>query len=202
MTGRRARRRPRRVGALFLADRRAGVRRLGGRGGARGRAAAAASRCRRWSCQRPAPMPRRSAQAFDGGRLAMLARGARAARRASSSAEADVYASVAGGVRVAEPGADLAVALAVAGARRRRADRRPTRSSIGELGLGGEVRQVPQRRPPARRSGAPRVHARDRARVDARRPGIELRGVHARAASRRRLPEALASATWSRAPRS
>ena len=90
----------------------------------------------------PAPMPRRVAQSFDGGRLAMLV--AILQRRARISlAGQDVYASVAGGVRVAEPGADLAVALAIAGAR----DDRPVASDavvIGALGLGGEVRQVPQ----------------------------------------------------------
>jgi DNA repair protein RadA/Sms len=56
---------------------------------------------------------------------------------------ADVYASVAGGVRVTEPGADLAVALAVASARLEV----PVPSStivLGEVGLGGELRQVPQ----------------------------------------------------------
>ncbi len=55
----------------------------------------------------------------------------------------DVYASVAGGVKVAEPGADLAVALAIASA----CDDIPVAADtvvIGELGLGGEVRQVPQ----------------------------------------------------------
>src|SRR5204863_1496484 len=86
--------------------------------------------------------PRRVAQSFDGGRLAMLV--AILQRRARISlAGQDVYASVAGGVRVAEPGADLAVALAIAGA----LDDRAVAADavvIGELGLGGEVRQVPQ----------------------------------------------------------
>ena len=44
---------------------------------------------------------------------------------------------------MSEPGADLAVALAIAGAR----DDLPVAADavvIGELGLGGEVRQVPQ----------------------------------------------------------
>ncbi len=43
---------------------------------------------------------------------------ARPPRRASRSARADVFVSLAGGVRVDEPGADLAVALAVASAAR------------------------------------------------------------------------------------
>jgi DNA repair protein RadA/Sms len=90
----------------------------------------------------PAPMPRRVAQAFDGGRLAMLV--AIVQQRAGVSlAGQDIFASVAGGVKVAEPGADLAVALAIASAR----DGAPVAADtvvVGELGLGGEVRQVPQ----------------------------------------------------------
>jgi DNA repair protein RadA/Sms len=54
----------------------------------------------------------------------------------------DVYASVAGDVRVDEPGADLAIALAVAGARYDEFVDADT-VVIGEIGLGGEVRQVP-----------------------------------------------------------
>jgi DNA repair protein RadA/Sms len=55
----------------------------------------------------------------------------------------DVYASVAGGVRVNEPAADLAVAIAIAGARNDYAVDGNT-IVIGEIGLGGEIRQVPQ----------------------------------------------------------
>jgi DNA repair protein RadA/Sms len=54
-----------------------------------------------------------------------------------------VYASVAGGVRVSEPAADLAVALAIAGARNDCAVDADA-IVIGEIGLGGEIRQVPQ----------------------------------------------------------
>ena len=56
-------------------------------------------RCRRSSRSTPAPMPRRVAQSFDGGRLAMLVAILQRARRASSLAGQDVYASVAGGVQ-------------------------------------------------------------------------------------------------------
>jgi DNA repair protein RadA/Sms len=56
---------------------------------------------------------------------------------------ADVYASVAGGLRVTEPALDLALALALAGARQGLAVT-PDTVAIGELGLGGEVRSVPQ----------------------------------------------------------
>jgi len=55
----------------------------------------------------------------------------------------DVFVNVAGGVRVVEPAIDLAVALAIASAHLNRA--MPMGSfAVGELGLGGEVRSVPQ----------------------------------------------------------
>jgi len=58
---------------------------------------------------------------------------------------ADVFVNVVGGVRVDEPGADLAVALAVASAARRialtGAEGRPM-ACFGELGLTGELRTV------------------------------------------------------------
>jgi DNA repair protein RadA/Sms len=58
---------------------------------------------------------------------------------------ADVFVNVVGGVRVDEPGADLAVALAVASAAKRIAltgtDGRPL-ACFGELGLTGELRTV------------------------------------------------------------
>ena len=79
------------------------------------------------------------------------ARRARAPRRASRSAAADVFVNVAGGVRVDEPGADLAVALALASAHRGRGARgrggRPL-ACFGEVGLTGELRYVahPERR--------------------------------------------------------
>ena len=89
-----------------------------------------------------APIPRRVAQAFEGNRLSMLV-AVLQQRAGIGLANQDVYASVAGGVRVAEPAADLAVALAVAGARNDRAVDGDT-VVIGEIGLGGEIRQVPQ----------------------------------------------------------
>jgi DNA repair protein RadA/Sms len=55
----------------------------------------------------------------------------------------DVFVNVAGGVKVVEPAIDLAVALAIASAH----TNRPLGAgslAIGELGLGGEVRTVPQ----------------------------------------------------------
>ena len=59
----------------------------------------------------------------------------------------DVIVNVTGGLRIAEPAADLGVALAIVSSLRDR----PLESGLvvfGELGLGGEVRNVTQ---PARR---------------------------------------------------
>ena len=55
----------------------------------------------------------------------------------------DVFVNVAGGVRVAEPAIDLAIALAVASAHNNRPMSAGT-LAVGELGLGGEIRSVPQ----------------------------------------------------------
>ena len=55
----------------------------------------------------------------------------------------DVFVNVAGGVKVVEPATDLAVALAIASAHQNR-PLPPGTFAVGELGLGGEVRTVPQ----------------------------------------------------------
>jgi DNA repair protein RadA/Sms len=55
----------------------------------------------------------------------------------------DVYLNVAGGLRITEPAADLAVAAALTSA----ATGRPTHAGavyFGEIGLSGEIRQVAQ----------------------------------------------------------
>ncbi len=85
--------------------------------------------------------PRRSAPSVDGGRLAVLL-AVLAQRAGVPVAQCDVYASVAGGLRVTEPGIDLALALAVAGSLADRA-LAPDTAVFGEVGLGGEVRTVP-----------------------------------------------------------
>ena len=86
--------------------------------------------------------PRRSVVGWDGGRLSMLLAvlDSRAGLRLGSH---DVYLNVAGGLRVGEPAADLAVAAALASA----ATETPTDAGtvyFGEVGLSGEVRQVAQ----------------------------------------------------------
>jgi DNA repair protein RadA/Sms len=93
--------------------------------------------------------PRRVANGIDRNRLALvLAVLGRQARIGVGSA--DVFVSVAGGVRVDEPGADLAVALAIASAAKGIAlgDGRKPLAAFGEIGLTGEVRHVahPDRR--------------------------------------------------------
>ncbi|HWP40620.1 MAG TPA: ATPase domain-containing protein [Tepidisphaeraceae bacterium] len=55
----------------------------------------------------------------------------------------DVFVNVAGGVKVVEPAIDLAIALAIASAHTNR-PLPPGTFAVGELGLGGEVRSVPQ----------------------------------------------------------
>lgn len=84
--------------------------------------------------------PRRSAQGVDPTRLSMLL--AVLERRARVSlAQHEVFASVVGGVRLTEPGADLALCLALVSA----ATNTPLPADLvvmGEVGLAGEVRQV------------------------------------------------------------
>jgi DNA repair protein RadA/Sms len=88
------------------------------------------------------PSPRRSATGFDSGRLALLL--AVLDRHAGVSlGQQDVCVSAVGGVRLAEPGADLAVCVALASALRGQGVRDDL-VVVGEVGLGGEVRQVAQ----------------------------------------------------------
>jgi len=87
-------------------------------------------------------MPRRLATGVDTARvlqvLAVLER-----RAGISFGQHDVYVSVAGGVRISEPGIDLPLALALASAR---SDRPVAADAVafGELGLTGEIRGVPR----------------------------------------------------------
>ncbi len=86
--------------------------------------------------------PRRTAIGVDGARLAMIL--AILERKAGLAVSGcDVFVSVAGGVRVDEPAADLAIALAVASSLRDKPTP-PTLVAFGELGLAGEVRSVPR----------------------------------------------------------
>jgi DNA repair protein RadA/Sms len=88
--------------------------------------------------------PRRVANGIDRNRLSMIL--AVLARHGGPSlGSADVFVNVAGGLRIEEPGADLAVALAVASAARGEplAGARGTPAAcFGEIGLTGELRYV------------------------------------------------------------
>ena len=84
--------------------------------------------------------PRRLVSGLDYNRACMIV--AVVERRAGMRlSDQDVYASVVGGIRVAEPAADLGIALAIASAFRNR----PVGDDVvcfGEVGLAGELRSV------------------------------------------------------------
>ncbi len=101
-----------------------------------------------------APQPRRVVNGVDSSRVAMLL--AVLERRAGLPlSNFDVYVSTVGGIRLTEPGADLAIALAIASAYKDKAFP-VTQAVIGEISLAGEIRpasQAKQRVAEARRLG-------------------------------------------------
>ena len=90
----------------------------------------------------PAPYgtPRRTTLGLEDARVALLLAVLDRRTRVDLLSQ-DVYAKAAGGVRVAEPAADLAIALAIASSRLDVAVPADT-AAVGEIGLGGEVRRV------------------------------------------------------------
>ncbi|RKR75688.1 DNA repair protein RadA [Frondihabitans australicus] len=100
------------------------------------------------------PQPRRVVNGVDSSRVAMLL--AVLERRAGIRlGDADVYVSTVGGIKITEPGADLAIALALASASREKSYPH-TLAAIGEISLAGEIRPVAsakQRASEARRLG-------------------------------------------------
>jgi DNA repair protein RadA/Sms len=103
-------------------------------------------------------MPRRSAQGVDQGRLSMLL-AVLEQRAGVPFVGFDVYVSVAGGVRLTEPGSDLGLCLALASARLDRSVA-ATVVACGEVGLVGELRsvtQMPRRLTEAARKGFTRA---------------------------------------------
>lgn len=130
---------------------------------------------------------RRTTQGVDGNRLALLL--AVLQQRARIEVQHhDVYASVVGGVRLVEPGLDLAICLAIVSAITDR-PLPPDLVAFGEIGLGGEVRQVahtPRRLTEAARLGFRRVIA-PRTAPDPTDDGLRLLRVGT-------VPEALAAA--------
>lgn len=86
--------------------------------------------------------PRRQVVGWDSGRLSMLL-AVLEARCGLTLGMNDVYLNIAGGLRIQEPAADLAVAAALVSA----STDKPTDPGMvyfGEIGLSGEVRQVSQ----------------------------------------------------------
>lgn len=87
-----------------------------------------------------APQPRRVVNGVDSSRVAMLL--AVLERRAGLQLSGfDVYVSTVGGIRVTEPGADLAIALAIASAFHEKAYP-VTLAAVGEISLAGEIRRA------------------------------------------------------------
>ncbi|GAA2982611.1 DNA repair protein RadA/Sms [Microbacterium terrae] len=101
-----------------------------------------------------APNPRRVVNGVDGPRVAMVL-AVLERRGLITVSDQDVYVSTVGGVRLTEPAADLAIAIAVANSLRDVALPRGV-AAIGELTLTGEIRpvtQAAQRRSEASRLG-------------------------------------------------
>ena len=130
---------------------------------------------------------RRTTQGIDHNRLALLLAVLQQRARVPTS-EHDVYASTVGGVRLAEPGLDLAACLAIVSAM----TDKPLPSDLvafGEVGLGGEIRQVAHT--PRRLAEAARLGFR---RVIGPRSAPDPEGDRLRLLRVATLPEALAAA--------
>lgn len=102
--------------------------------------------------------PKRTASGFDLNRLnviiAVLER-----RTKLNIADKDIYINVVGGLRLSDPAADLAIAMAIASAT---AQRKLDENTVvfGEVGLGGEIRSVtaaPKRAAEAKKLGFKRI---------------------------------------------
>jgi DNA repair protein RadA/Sms len=135
-------------------------------------------------------MPRRVGTGVDPKRLAMIV--AVLARHAGVPlGTADVFVNVAGGVRIDEPGADLAVALAIASAARGA----PVQEGVavfGEIGLTGRLRpaaQAERRLEECAKLGIPTVVAPD---------GTAARGGKPRVVRAETLRQALAAGLGAR----
>lgn len=90
----------------------------------------------------PAKNPRRAVTGLDATRVPMVL-AVLAARAGKRTSEKEVYIATVGGMKVGEPAADLAVALATASSIS--GQPLPQRTVVlGEVGLAGEIRRVPQ----------------------------------------------------------
>jgi DNA repair protein RadA/Sms len=104
------------------------------------------------------PSPRRSTQGIDSGRMALLL-AVLTQRAGIPTSNVDVYALAVGGVKLADPGADLALGLATVSSLSG-ITLAPDVVACGEVGLGGELRQVahmPRRLAEAARLGFKRA---------------------------------------------
>ncbi|MEJ5998903.1 DNA repair protein RadA [Corynebacterium sp. H130] len=123
--------------------------------------------------QSPAKNPRRAVTGLDSTRVPMVL-AVLAARAGLKTADQDAYVATVGGMKIFEPASDLAVALATASAAHHRA--LPQRMVvIGEVGLAGEIRRVPnirRRLQEAARLGYTRALVPDGERVDV--PGMKV----------------------------
>ncbi|WP_454044870.1 DNA repair protein RadA [Corynebacterium sp. Marseille-Q2516] len=89
----------------------------------------------------PAKNPRRAVTGLDSARVPMVL-AVLAARAGTPTQNKDVYVATVGGMRIGEPATDLAVAMATVSTLR--ATPLPARTVfIGEVGLAGELRRVP-----------------------------------------------------------
>jgi DNA repair protein RadA/Sms len=119
-------------------------------------------------------LPRRAATGLDLNRLHMIV-AVLDKRGGVDLGKADVYANVAGGLRIVEPAADLALALAIVSSLRDLPLPAET-VVVGELGLAGDVRRVgrmERRLQEAARRGFARAIV-PRGSVSAPPPGLDL----------------------------
>ncbi|TFC29407.1 DNA repair protein RadA [Cryobacterium sp. MDB1-18-2] len=88
-----------------------------------------------------APNPRRVTNGVDSSRVAMIIAVLEQRAEVKGLGASDVYVSTVGGIRLTEPGADLAIALAIASASRNKPIGHDV-VAFGEISLAGEVRPV------------------------------------------------------------
>ena len=98
------------------------------------------------------PSPRRVTNGVDASRVAMLIAVLDRRHGLRSLAKSDVYVSTVGGMRVVEPAADLAIALAIASAVHGGAIANDT-AAFGEISLAGDIRPAPSAKQRASEAG-------------------------------------------------
>ncbi|QMV84606.1 DNA repair protein RadA [Corynebacterium hindlerae] len=121
----------------------------------------------------PAKNPRRAVTGLDATRVPMVL-AVLAAKAGYHTTDKDVYVATVGGMKIGEPASDLAIALAAVSALKS-VPLPPKTVAIGEVGLAGEIRRVPnlkRRLQEAARLGYTRAIVPDGDRVSA--PGIKV----------------------------